>query len=55
MRASERYDHDPRHFRFARQVTETPVIEVYAPAEKLRWVVCVAVGALSLLALAVTL
>jgi hypothetical protein len=54
MRHGAGYDHDPRHFRFARQITETPVVEVYEPAaEKLRWVIGVTIGALSVIAIAV--
>lgn len=50
---SRAYDHDPRHFRFERCVTESPVIEVYEPKAKLRWLVPVLIAALALLALVI--
>ena len=50
---SRLYDMDPRHYRFARCVTETPVIERYEPAAKVRWAVAVAVAALAILCLVV--
>lgn len=43
--------YDVRHYQFVRRVTESPVIEVYEPQGKFRWVLAVAISALSLLAL----
>jgi hypothetical protein len=44
------HNYDPRHFRFERTVTQTPVIETYNPPDW-RWAVAVPVAVLALLAL----
>lgn len=53
MRLGAFYDHNPAHFRFARSLGDTPMIEAHEPSSKLRWAFAVAVVSLSILAMAI--